>query len=320
MSSLNPTADRAQVLLPSKEQCALVRLPPELLQIIIDHLNTSDLSAVGRTCRTLYELMRDDRFWIQRIRSQFPPSIAHLYTFELFLKPEIIPSHNEIRPSGFLHTRNDDQFDLLAIESATHYNDQAIEQRSAKMFVSREEFVNEVDFYQFAKPDRTADVAMMKLVYFYLIDRKRCATVDMGVIHRNDQYLVEEEEPDSLTGRIIHLERVCWLEISGRLEKKLMPGKYEVSWRMRERDEDVAISGTTEFIAVPQHGKLLIYHMLLDDFRSLRLEHGSDWFTVRMGHIVIYEPSAVLFAIRNWQHRFWKRGVSWDCIEFTLIP
>ena len=318
MASHDPADDNR--LPSSSAECPLVRLPPEILQIITDQLTTADLNTLGRTCRALCELMKDDKFWIQRIHDQFPPSIAQLYTLEMFREPETIGTHNEIRPSGFLHTRADDPLDLLAIESATHYKDEAVGKRRAKMFVSKEEFVQEVDFYQFTKPEQTIDVPLMKLVYFYLIDRKRCATVDMDVTHRNDQYLVEEEDADSLVGRIIHLERVCWLSISGRLEKKLMPGNYEVSWRLRERDNRVNLFGITEFIAVPQYGKSLIYQMTLDDFRSLRLEHGNSWFTVRMGSIVIYEPSTVLVAVRNWLNGNWKTGVSWDCIEFALIP
>src|SRR5262249_46707704 len=148
-------------------------------------------------------------------------------------KPEIIETYNEIRPSGFAYIRTDDQLDQLAITSATHYNDEAIEKRHAKMFVSKEEFLNNLEFYQFNKPNNYSDISFMKLIYFYLIDRKRCAAVDMNINHHELYDLIEDNDVDSLTGHIISLQDAYWVEITGRFEHKIMPGKYEVSWRMK---------------------------------------------------------------------------------------
>jgi Holliday junction resolvase len=306
--------------LSSNETCWLFRLPPEILQIITGYLTTADIQSLSQTCQTFHRFIDNNNFWICRIRDQFPQRITKLYTFDLFKKPEIIQTHNDIRPSGFAHIRAESELDLLAITSATHYNDEAIEKRHETMYVSKEDFLNNVEFYQFNKPHNLLEIPFMKFIYFYLIDRKRCATVDMNVTHRNDYYLVEEEDADSLTGHIIHLNNVCWLEINGRFEHKIMPGKYEVSWRMKGGSENVNIEGETEFLVVPQHGKLLIFKMCENDFREKTLEHGSGWFTVKIGQVIIYEPSIVLVAIRNWNNGWWKSGISWDCIEITLVP
>jgi len=42
-------------------------------------------------------------------------------------KPEIIETYNEIRSPGFAHIRTENELDHLAINSPTHYNDEAIE-------------------------------------------------------------------------------------------------------------------------------------------------------------------------------------------------
>ncbi len=57
-----------------------------------------------------------------------------------FKKPLIIETYNEIRPSGFAHIQTENKLDQLAINSATHYNDEAIERRHARMYVSKDDF------------------------------------------------------------------------------------------------------------------------------------------------------------------------------------
>jgi hypothetical protein len=300
--------------------CWILNLPPEILQTITEYLNVRDIISLSRTCQAFYTLINDENFWIHRVRCQFSPSIAHLYTFDLFQKPEYIQTNDQPRPSGFDHTRNECEFDELAKNSATHYNDEAIEQRHAKMYVSKDDFVKNVEYFQFNKPKKDLEIPLMKLIYIYLIDRKRRAAIDMSVIHRNDRYLVAKDDADSLKGRIIYLEQVCWLEITGRFEHDIMPGKYEVIWRMKGHMNAVRIWGETEFTVVPSHGKLLIYKISENDFRTYALEHRNQWFLVNMGQIIIYEPSTVLMGIRNWNNGNWKSGISWDCIELKLVP
>ena len=280
-----------------------------------------DLHALSRTCQTFNNLVNDDSFWAHRIRCQFAPSIAQLYTFDLFEKPEMIETTDPARPSGFIHGRDDYEIDRAAVNSATHYNDEALANRRAKMYVSKEDFLDKVEFFQYVRPKKKllANVPLMKLVYFYLIDRKRTAIVNMGIVHRNEQYLVEETDADSLTGRIIRLRSVCWLEITGEMEHRLMPGKYEISWRMKARSNLVHMWGDTEFIVVPSHGKHHVHTMSFSDFREPSMEHGDQWFEQKMGQVEIYEPSKILVAIRNWNNGNWKMGVSWDCIELTIV-
>jgi hypothetical protein len=307
--------------LSSNEICWFFRLPLEILQVITDFLEIKDVLSLNQTCQTFYTVLNDNNFWIHRIHSQFAPSIAQLYTFDLFQKPEIIETYNEIRSSGFTHVQTENELDRLAINSATHYNDEAIEKRHAKMYVSKEDFLDQVEFYQFNKPNNYSDIPLMKLIYFYLIDRKRCAAIDMNVIHHDEhQQLVEENDVDSLTGRIINLQNIYWFEITGRLEQKIMPGKYEISWRIKGALYCNFIWGETEFIVVPQHGKLLNYKMSADDFRYRLVEHENHWFIVKIGQIIIYEPSIVLVAVRNQNDTSWKSHLSWDCIELTLVP
>ena len=298
----------------------LCRLPSEVLQMITDHLKASDLVSLSQTCRSFYTFCNDDQLWFHRIRCQFPQTIAQLYTSGLYQKPEIIQTFNELRPSGFVHNQAGNELDLLAIHSATHYNDEAIERRQEKIYVSKEYFRNNVEFYQYDKPDHHLDIPLMKLIYFYLIDRKRYAAVDMNVVHHEFDDFITDNEVDSLTGLILRLENACRLEITGRFEYEIMPGKYEVSWRMKFDQLAVKIWGETEFIVVPQHGQLLDYRMSENDFHHLLSEHENRWFVRKMGQILIYEPSIVLVAIRNWNDTRAKSNLSWDCIELTLVP
>jgi len=55
----------------------------------------------------------------------------------------------------------------------------------------------------------------------------------MNIVHDNFRDLIEENDRDSLTGHVLSLQYAHRLEITGRFEHKIMlPGKYEVSWRM----------------------------------------------------------------------------------------
>lgn len=309
-----PSADD----LSSNATCWLLSVPNEILQFITVFLSAPDIISLSKTCRTFYALLNADDFWIYLIKRQFPESTAQLYTTDLFKKPVTIQSHDKIRQPGFLHDHTNSSLDVLAINSATHYNDEAIEKRHEQMYVSKEDFLNSVQFYQYKKPNNHSTIPFMKVIYYYLIDRKRTAAADMEVVHRNSFYLVEENDADSLTGRIISLRSVCWLQINGQFEHKIMPGKYEVSWRMKTDQNGISLWGITEFIVVPQHGNLLNYQISDDDFRTLAITHGDRWFVVKMGQIVIYEPSNVLVAIRNWNNPSWKHGLSWDCIELAI--
>ncbi|CAF1400407.1 unnamed protein product [Adineta steineri] len=304
----------------SNEICCLFRIPHEILQIITNFLNISDLQSLSKTCLSFYTFFNDNNFWNYRIHKQFPQSIVQFYTSDIFNKPEVIQVYNQIQQTNFAHSRAESEFDNLAITSATHYNDDAIESSHRKMYVSKEDFLNNLEYYQYDKPSDYTKIPFMKLIYFYLIDRKRCAVVNMNVIHRDDQHLVEEFHEDSLTGRIIHLKKVCWLEINGRFEFKIMPGKYEISWRIKCNPGHTYIDGETEFIVVPQHGKLSNYKITQSEFENLIFEHKNDWFIIKTGHTIIYEPSIVLTTIRNWNTGHWKYDILWDCTELTLIP
>lgn len=300
-------------------QCYILDLPPEILQIITEYVTVRDIVSLSRTCRTFHSLINDDHFWIHRIRARFPAPVAQLYTFDLFQAPELIDIDTEPCPTGFRHVRQDGELDRVALHSARYYNDDAIVKRQAKMYVSREDFLRRVEYFQFEKPRQVSNVPLMKLIYFYLIDRKRTAAVNMDVVHRGTQYLIETADKDSFTGRIIELRHVCWLELTGRLKKGLMPGRYNVSWRMKFCSGHVYLGGDTEFLVVPSHGKLCNCKISADDFQTYHLEHAQQWFQANMGQIDIYEPSTVYVAIRNWSNSSWKSGVAWDCIELTPV-
>ena len=300
------------------DKCSLVSLPLEILQMITGYLPATDIHALSRTCRALHDIIDQSSFWIHRVRSEFSANIAQFYLHDVFQKSEPVTSYDPIRPSGLHHTLADRELDRLAMHCTTHYNDESVEKRQERMFVAEDAFADRVEFYQYRKPANYEEIPLAKLIYFYLRDRKRCAAVDMHVIHRKDGFLVEEEDVDSFKGRVIHLQSVCWLEITGHFEHTIMPGTYDVRWRMKGDAAGIRLSGETEFIVVPQHGKLLIHRMSSDDFQNQMLEHEHRWFTVNIGQILIYEPSKVSVAVRNWIHRGWKSGLSWDCVELHL--
>ena len=305
----------------SSNSSFLLDLPTELLQTISEHLSLSDLHSLSRTCRTFYNLINENAFWSHRIRIEFGQTIGELFTFDLFEKSKTIETEeNPIRPSGFLHVRNETELDIAAIHSETNFNDEILKKRQTKMFVSKENFLDQLEFYQFTKPknDEIHKIPLMKLVFFYLIDRKRTSVVDMEIVHRNGHYLVERLDSTCLNGRFIYLNNVCWLEITGKMKHRLMPGKYEIQWRLKAENR-IHLPGETEFIVVPSNGKLKNFKMNENDFHSASIEHGGRWFVQKMGHIEVYQPSIIHVAIRNWNNPNWKNGLSWDSIELKLI-
>lgn len=301
------------------KECYLLQLPPELLQIITEYLSSRDLSSLGRTCQAFYRLMNEDQFWIHLIRARVPPAMTSFYTYDVFQEPTILPTNDQPRPTGFMNSRSDSDLDRSAADSATHYNDDAVQQRQGKMFVSKENFRKCVQYFQFGKPRNNQTIPLMKLVYFYLIDRKRTAIVDMHVTHRNDQYLIERSDRNSFKGRIIYLNNVCWLEITGQFPRPILPGKYQVIWRMKTNGGYISVVGETEFIVVPTHGRLLNHKISEQDFRDYAIRYGQHWFSVNTGEILIYEPSTVHVAIRNWANGNWKSGIAWDCVELKIV-
>ena len=299
--------------------CFILDLPPEILQIIIEYSSLRDITSLSRTCRAFHSLISDDHFWIHRIRSRFSAPLAQLYTIDLFQAPKLAAIDTQPCPSGFENVRNDGEIDRVACEAARYYNDEAIAKRGMKMFVSEDDFLRQLEYFQFKKPRIDAEVPLMKLVYFYLIDRKRTAAVTMDIVHRGNQYLVETRDPNSYTGRIIQLQHVCWLELTGRFEHRLMPGRYRVTWRMKCLAAHPQMHGETEFLVVPSHGKVRIHKISEDDFQNYRLEHVDQWFQANLGEVEIYEPSTIFIAIRNWRDGNWKSGIAWDCVELTLV-
>jgi F-box domain len=179
--------------------CLILELPIEILGIIADNLNLRDLLAWSRTCRTLHSLINDDHYWMHRIRRQYPTALARFYTWDLFQEYQQQETIDDIRPSGFEHVRVDGTIDQAAIQCATHYNDDAIDKRQAKMYVSKEEFLRKLQYFQYKMPVQHKNIPLMKFVYFYLIDRKRSAAVDMDVIHRNNHFLVETSNRNRIT-------------------------------------------------------------------------------------------------------------------------
>lgn len=301
------------------QPCWLIDLPQEILEIIIDFLPGKDVNSLSQTCQKFYTFINNENFWQYFIHRHFPKSIAQLYTFDLFQKSKVIETYNEIQQLDIINIRPDDQFDLLAINSATHYSDEAVQKCHRKMYVSKDDFLTNIDFFQFNKFNKSINGPLNKIIYFYLIDRKRCAVIDMNVAHRDKYGIVDEYHPDCLTGHVLHLHSGRSLDISGRLEHKIMPGKYEVSWRMKSDACSVYVPGVTEFIVVPQHGKLIIHRMLEDDFCRLIYQSKDYWSLLKIGQTIIYEPSTVLVAIRNWINRDWKYGLLLDCVEFKIV-
>ncbi|CAF0909943.1 unnamed protein product [Adineta ricciae] len=301
-------------------QLPLCHLPYELLQIIADFLNAKDLQSLSKTCRKLYKIFHNEEFWLHRIRHHFPRSIVQLYTNDIFKQPDLISTFNDIQPTGFAHVRTDNFLDNVAITSSTHYNDDAIERRHAKMYVSQKVFLNDLEYFQYNKPNDHESIPSMKLIYFYLIDRKRCASVNMDMPIHDSQHVYKVLDADSLTGQVTYVKEIVRLDMTGRFQHTIMPGKYEVSWRMKGVANKTQMPGETEFILVPQHGRLLNYKMIDEDFQNLLHQYGDNWFTVNMTQTIIYEPSIVLIAIRNWNNRLWKRDLRLDCIELTIVP
>ncbi|CAF0761029.1 unnamed protein product [Didymodactylos carnosus] len=306
--------------------CLLLDLPPELFYLVSEHLNYHDIINLSKTCSRLYEYINSDVFWTRLIYCQFHSSIAKLYTSDIFndkRNQDVINRRNEIRQPDFISKKgNEDKLDQAAITCCTHYNETAVLNNGTSMYISQDQFRHDVKYYQYKTQYLTdnnrKNTPLMKLIYFYLIDRKRLAAINMGVVHLNNNYLIGIKTSDSLNGHVVQLNTVCWLDISGEMEN-ILPGKYELIWRMK-LSSNCYIPGITEFIAVPQHGSLICCKWSEENFREKKIEYGSQWFTTEMGTTNIYEPSTVLIAVRNLVNPYWKNGVSWDCVELKLVP
>lgn len=304
---------------PISGECFISYLPVEVIQNIATNLNLRDIGAFSRTCRSIHEIIDNDDFWSHQIHVHFPRSIARFYTNELFHEPKLIEFEPPQKGSMIQSSRAESNFDQLAERAATVYDDDAIKKQNLKMFASRQDLVNTINYYQYQKNQHFDKVPLMKLIFLYLRDRKRLATVQMEAVHRNTHYLVEEKDETCLLGAYINLRTVCWLEITGRFPHQILPGKYRISWRMKFTDPSPRMWGNTEFLVVPTEGQMKNYVMNENDFRSLALEHREQWFTMSMGEILIFKPSIVHCAIRNWSNGNWKSGIAWDCIELTIV-
>ncbi|CAF0953466.1 unnamed protein product [Didymodactylos carnosus] len=304
----------------------LLDLPPELFYLIGEHLSHDDLSRLSQTCSRLYQFINSDTLWTHLIRFKFPPSIAKLYTNGIFEEErdeatETEKTHqNKAQRPSFLNSKDSEwKLDAAAIRSAADYNETTVIHLT--MHLDQKWFRENVRYYQFNKTHslNCKNIPLMKLMYFYLIDRKRVATTDMVVVHlNNENYLREIRTKDSLNGRVVKLFSVCWLDITGKMEN-ILPGKYEFSWRMR-LDMSAEIDGTTEFLAVPEYGTLICYRWTDEIIQEMKIKHGTAWFTADMGTTTIYKPSTVYVAVRNWTTPYWKQGLSWDCCELKLLP
>ena len=174
----------------------------------------------------------------------------------------------------------------------------------------------------------TVDSSQSKQIYLQLIKEHRLSLSNLSrlSVDQNRIYRLINERT-SLTGQIVSINDSIEFCYSLRIEiifEKMLPGKYEVIWRMKL---DVPyMLGVTEYLAVAeqnQSGAIAYTQWSQDDFLFMYQCFNCDqtktnlWFYQSMGIVEIIGDHScnVNVSMINDDHLHAKRGVYLDYVE-----
>lgn len=170
-----------------------------------------------------------------------------------------------------------------------------------------------------------------KLIYFELIKRKRISFADLNRFsldtNRNYKTLID---PSSLTGYVLYIKdsiELCYLLHIQTIFYNILPGKYDVIWRMKL--DLPYILGETEFLAIPEQTKpsqIAYMKWTQEDFLSMYRCFNCDitktnlWFYQTIGIIEINDdkPCNVHISLINQDSMHAKHGLYLDYVELKL--
>jgi len=170
-----------------------------------------------------------------------------------------------------------------------------------------------------------------KLIYIELIQRKRISFSDFNLFSfdTNRNYTTIPD-PSSLNGYVLYIKdslELCYSLHIETLFKNILPGKYDVIWRMKLNIPYML--GETDFSAVAEQvnpGQFAYMRWTQEDFLSMyRCFHCDTtktnlWFYQTIGILEITgdKPSDVYISMTNYDSLHAKHGVYLDYVELKL--
>lgn len=170
-----------------------------------------------------------------------------------------------------------------------------------------------------------------KLIYFELAKRKCISFSDFNLFSfdTNRNYTIIAD-PSSLNGHVLYIKdslEICYSLHIETLFENILPGKYDVIWRMKLNTP--YILGETEFFAAAEQANqkgTACMRWTQDDFLSMYLLFYCDvtktslWFYQSIGSIEINgdKPCNVFVSMTNHDSIHAKHGVYLDYVELKL--
>jgi hypothetical protein len=170
-----------------------------------------------------------------------------------------------------------------------------------------------------------------KLIYFELIKRKRISFSDFELFSfdTNRNYTTIAD-PSSLNGYVLYIKdsiELCYSLYIETIFKNILPGKYDVIWRMKLNIPYML--GETEFFAIAEQinpGQIAYMRWTQEDFLSMHRCFNCDitktnlWFYQTIGIVEITEdkPCNVYISMINRDLIHAKHGVYLDYVELKL--
>jgi hypothetical protein len=170
-----------------------------------------------------------------------------------------------------------------------------------------------------------------KIIYFELIKRKQISFSDLNrfSLDTNRNYLTTPD-PSSLNGYVLSIKdsiALCYSLHIGTSFKNILPGKYDVLWRMKLHLPYML--GETEFVAIAEQinpGKIAYMRWTQDDFLSMYrcfncdITQTSLWFYQTIGIVEVNgdKPCDVYISMTNNDAMHAKHGVFLDYVELKL--
>eukprot|EP01116_Phalansterium_solitarium_P021548 TRINITY_DN674_c0_g1_i1.p1 TRINITY_DN674_c0_g1~~TRINITY_DN674_c0_g1_i1.p1 ORF type:complete len:231 (-),score=38.61 TRINITY_DN674_c0_g1_i1:168-860(-) len=133
------------------------------------------------------------------------------------------------------------------------------------------------------------------------------------VCHLGDQYWVRRRVANSVSsGEVAYLRSVCWLQVEHATT--LLPGRYEVSWRMmlETRFSADAIAMLTDV----EEGCGSCDDSPLQWTQEMRQQTPpNEWFELKVAEVRVTSKAAVRFRMHLFSDASWKSGLTIDCIR-----
>jgi hypothetical protein len=170
-----------------------------------------------------------------------------------------------------------------------------------------------------------------KFIYFELMKRKRISFSDFHLLFLDtNRNYTTIADPSSLTGYVLSIKDSIELCYSLHIEtifKNILPGKYDVIWRMKLNIPYML--GETEFFAIAEQinpGEIAYMRWTQDDFLSMYRCFHCDitktnlWFYQSIGLVEITgnQPCNVYISMINHDLIHAKHGVFLDYVELKL--